>query len=379
MNPILFAPRAVLIVFITFLLDTTIYAQVYSNKEVGKKNAEMIDSLKASEYPYVLPILGKEATKRGFTLPYSAGIGINYLWQESDLVIDNLQIGFNNGPLYSLSEVIRFDNATSTASGVNIRPDVWLFPFLNIYGIVAKASPSTAVDFGVYVPDADGNWNNVISLNTEANFEATTFGFGLTPTIGVGGGWMALDMNFTWNDIAELDEPAFATVFGPRFGKSFKLKNPESNIAVWVGGFRLHLNSGTNGSLALSDVLDTDGLQAKVDNGIAKVEDSQLQVDSWWNGLSSTEQKNPVNVAKHETANRALSAAGNFLNGLDESLNDEQQATVQYSLDKRPKDMWNFIIGSQYQHNRHWMVRFEYGFLGSRNQIIAGLQYRFGL
>jgi hypothetical protein len=60
-------------------------------------------------------------------------------------------------------------------------------------------------------------------------------------------------------------------------------------------------------------------------------------------------------------------------------MNDETQATVQYSLSKRPKDMWNFIIGSQYQFNRHWMVRFEYGFLGSRNQIIGGLQYRFGL
>ncbi len=379
MSPTFFTMKTVLIASFVFLVQNIPYAQVYSNKEVGKKNADLIDSLKASEYPYALPILGKEATKRGFTLPYSAGIGINYLWQESDLVIDNLQIGFNNGPLYSLSEVIRFDNATSTASGVNIRPDVWLFPFLNIYGIVAQASPSTAVGFGVYVPDADGNWNNVISLNTEANFEATTFGFGLTPTIGVGGGWMALDMNFTWSDIAELDKPAFATVFGPRFGKTFKFKNPESNIAVWVGGFRLHLNTGTNGSLALNEVLDTEGLQAKVDNGIAKVEDSQQQVDAWWNGLTSIEQKNPVNVAKYETANRALTAAGNFLNGLDESLNDEQRATVQYSLDKRPKDMWNFIIGSQYQYNRHWMVRFEYGFLGSRNQIIAGLQYRFGL
>src|SRR5690242_20923376 len=88
-------------------------AQVYSNKEVGKKNAALIDSLKKSEYPYILPILGAEATKRGFNLPYSAGLGINYLWQESDLVIENLKLGFNNGPMTSLDEVVRFDNATS--------------------------------------------------------------------------------------------------------------------------------------------------------------------------------------------------------------------------------------------------------------------------
>jgi len=371
--------KILLLVLVTCLIYNVSHAQVYSNKVVGKKNAELIDSIKNSEYPYVLPILGAAATKRGFHLPYSAGLGINYLWQESDLVIENLQVGFNHGPLYDLSEVVRFDNATSRATGVNFRPDVWLFPFLNVYGILAKANPSTAVDFGIYVPDGNGDWNNVLSMETTADFEATSMGFGLTPTIGIGGGWMALDMNFTWNDIAELEKPAFAFVFGPRFGKSFKLKKPESNVAFWVGGFRLHLNSGTTGSLQLDELISTDGLQAKVDNGINKVEDSQTQVDTWWSGLTPVEQKNPVNVAKYETANRALGAAGNFLNSLDQALNDEEHASVQYSLDKHPKDMWNFIVGSQYQYSKHWMVRLEYGFLGTRNQIIAGLQYRFGL
>ena len=199
---------------------------------MARKTPNSSTASKNTEYTYALPIWGKKAAALGFNLPYSAGIGINYLWQESDLVIDNLQIGFNNGPLNNLDEIVRFNNATSTAAGLNIRPDIWLFPFLNIYGIVAKASPSTAVDFGIYVPDADGNWSNVMSLNTQADFEAQTLGFGLTPTIGVGGGWMALDVNFTWSDIAELEKPAFATVFGPRFGKSFKLKKPESNIAL---------------------------------------------------------------------------------------------------------------------------------------------------
>ncbi|HEX6893596.1 MAG TPA: hypothetical protein VF141_22950 [Chryseolinea sp.] len=358
---------------------TPVFGQVYSDKVVGKKNADLADSLKASEYPYILPILGAAATKRGFNLPYSAGLGINYLWQESDLVIENLQVGFNHRPMNDLSEIVRFNNATSTASGVNFRPDIWLFPFLNIYGILAKAQPSTSVDFGVYVPDGDGNWNNVINLNSKAEFEATTLGFGLTPTLGIGGGWMALDMNFTWSDIAELEKPAFAFVFGPRFGKSFNLKKPESNIAIWVGGFRLKLNTGTTGSIDLTEVIDTSGLQARVDGGIQKVGDAYTSVDNWWSGLSAIEQKNPVNIIKYETANRALDTASEFLASLDNALNDEQTASVQYSLDKRPKDMWNFIIGTQYQHNKNWMVRFEYGFLGSRQQIIAGLQYRFGL
>jgi hypothetical protein len=369
------------ILFISVTVSVTVsgYCQVYSNREVGKKNAELIDSLKHSEYPYALPIWGQKATKLGFNLPYSAGLGINYLYQKSDLVIENLQVGFNHGPLYNLDEIIRFTNATSEASGLNFRPDIWLFPFLNIYGIFAKSSPATTVDFGIWVPDETGLYTQVAQFNTQANFKATTFGFGVTPTIGVGGGWFALDMNFTWSDIPELDKPAFAFIFGPRLGKTFKLNRPESNVAVWVGGFRLKLNTGTEGSLNINELINTDGLQGKVDAGLQKVTAKQTEVDNWWNGLSNAEQKNPLNIAKHDLANSALSTAGSFLGNLDNALNDEKNATVQYSLDKRPKDMWNFLIGSQYQYNKHWMVRCEVGFLGTRTQVIAGLQYRFGL
>ena len=355
------------------------WAQVYSNKEVGKKNKELADSLKTSEYPYALPIWGAKATKMGFNLPYSAGLGLNYMWQKSDLVIENLMVGFNNGPMYDLDEVVRFNSAVSEASGLNFRPDIWLFPFLNVYGLFAKSNLATTVGYSINVPDSTGNWKEVISLDSKAEFDATTFGLGLTPTIGVGGGWIALDMNFTWSDVNALEKPAFAFVFGPRMGKTFKFKKPERNVAIWAGGFRLHLKSETSGSLQLNEVLPIDELQPKIDNGIAKVENAQVQVDTWWDGLSPVEQNNPVNIAKYQTANRALEKTGGFLNSMDQALNDEQYASVQYSLDKRPKDMWNFVLGTQYQHNKHWMVRFEFGFLGSRTQIITGLQYRFGL
>jgi hypothetical protein len=129
----------------------------------------------------------------------------------------------------------------------------------------------------------------------------------------------------------------------------------------------------------LSDLFPTDELQVKVDEGLAKVESGQIAVDEWWNDLSEQEQQNPVNQAKYETANRTLDAAGNILNTVDGALNDDESATVQYSLSKRPKDMWNFVLGAQYQVNKHIMIRAEAGFLGSRQQVITGLQYRFGL
>jgi hypothetical protein len=364
---------------ITLMSFSYLNAQVFSNKEVGKKQEQTRDSLKQTEYPYVLPIWGDKATKAGFSLPYSAGLSVQYIWQESDIIIENLKVGFNNGEMYDLSNVIEFTESKSTASGVNLRPDVWVFPFLNVYGILAKSQISTQISANVNIPDSNGNWQTVSSLSTVAEFNAQSFGFGFTPTIGVAGGFMAIDMNFTWNDIPELDKPAFAFIFGPRFGKSFKLKKPERSIAFWVGGFRLHLNSGTQGSIPIGDLFDGNTANQKIDNAYTEIDNKQNEIDTWWGNLTPVEQKNPANVAKYETANKALESAGNLVSGLDQAVNKVGSSTVQYSLDKRPKDKWNFVVGSQFQLNKHWMARFEYGFLGTRNQFIGGLQYRFGL
>ena len=69
----------ILALLILSALSSGLSAQTYSNLDKTK-----VDS---SEYKYLLPIWGKKTHALGFDLPYSAGIGINYLWQKSDIVI----------------------------------------------------------------------------------------------------------------------------------------------------------------------------------------------------------------------------------------------------------------------------------------------------
>jgi len=162
-------------------------------------------------------------------------------------------------------------------------------------------------------------------------------------------------------------------------GKTFKLNDTDMSLAFWFGGFRLKFSSETSGSLNLSELINTGDLQGKVDQGFIRVDEAQANIDSWWSELSPIEQQNPVNKAKYETANRTVGAVGNLLTSVDGALSNSQSATVQYSLNKRVKNMWNVVIGTQFQLNKNWMVRAEFGFLGSRNQFLGGLQYRFGL
>ncbi|MCK7497199.1 MAG: hypothetical protein MZW92_45000 [Comamonadaceae bacterium] len=125
--------------------------------------------------------------KRGYDLPYSAGVSINYLYQKSDIIIEDLFVGFNNGPMYDLEEIVRFNSAISTASALNVRPDIWLLPFLNVYCIFTQAATSTEIDAGIWIPDTSNVWREVTTFSSKAEFNATGVEFGLTPTIGVGG------------------------------------------------------------------------------------------------------------------------------------------------------------------------------------------------
>src|SRR5215831_4844047 len=142
-----------------------LFAQYTTDKVIGKKNAEVIDSLKSAEYPYLLPIWGKKVVQKGFKIPKSAGLSVQYVWQNSDIIINNLQVGFNNGPKYNLDEIIRFDKAQTTTSGVNIRPDFWIFPFLNVYAVLAQSKTSTAINAGVWIPDST-TWKKIATIDT---------------------------------------------------------------------------------------------------------------------------------------------------------------------------------------------------------------------
>src|SRR5215510_2378177 len=254
--------------------------------------------------------------------------------------------------MHNLDNIMRFNNVKSRSDGLSLRPDIWLFPFLNIYGILGRSAASTEVNYGIWLPDSSGSEHRVGAFGTKVDFTANTFGLGLTPTIGVGGGWMALDMNFTWTDVPQLDQPAMAFVFDPRVGKAFRLRHADENINVWVGGFRLKINTGTSGSIPLGDALPIDQWQASVEQGLARVEQLNAEVDAWWNNLTPAQQANPVNRAKYDASKAALSRAASFFAGANAALGSAASSTVDYSLDKKPADKWNFLVGGQYQLNK---------------------------
>ena len=373
MKNIFFWSRRQILLFGSFaiLISSPAFSQVYS--DLTKNPPESTD------YPYLLPIWGQKVKDKGFDLPYSAGLSVNYLWQNSDINISNVSVGFNGGPLYNVDELIRFNSTTAESWGVNIRPDIWVLPFLNVYGIFARAESNTNVDVSIVIPGVEES-EELFSIQTSPRFTSQTTGFGLTPTMGFRGGWIALDMNFTWTDVDKQEKPVFAFIFDPRIGKTFKLAgHPERNISFWVGGFRVKVNRDTYGRLPLGDVLPIEEWNSKIAAGQQKVGEAQTELDQWWAGLTPVEQANPVNKVKLEANQRKLNVAGTVLDAADNAVDTAGNSTLDYTLDKAQAKLWSMTLGSQFQLNKSWMIRAEYGFSSGRKQFFTGLQYRFGL
>nr|WP_299072994.1 hypothetical protein [uncultured Allomuricauda sp.] len=96
-----------------------------------------------------LPIFGKPATKLGYGLPRPVGLNVILHSQDDDLDFEGISVGFGDGDLADLSSLFDLQNSNivQTTTTYFVRPDVWIFPFLNVAGIFGRADNTVAGDF----------------------------------------------------------------------------------------------------------------------------------------------------------------------------------------------------------------------------------------
>jgi hypothetical protein len=131
-------------VFMTFFFLLIIHitaAQNPSRKHMGDKHQAYYDSLKNMKYDRVFPLLGANVYKRGFDIPFPFGIMINSFYGRQAINITNVNIGIkgpNNslGPA-NLDNIITFSDVNAQLYNVNLRADVYVFPFLNVYALLS--------------------------------------------------------------------------------------------------------------------------------------------------------------------------------------------------------------------------------------------------
>ncbi len=87
-----------------FILFTS--AQQASIKVTNPRYEEYKDSLKTMDYDYVFPIWGDRVYKKGFDIPYPAGIMLTTFAVSQKMVIDEISLGVNESEMVDFSDII---------------------------------------------------------------------------------------------------------------------------------------------------------------------------------------------------------------------------------------------------------------------------------
>ena len=187
------------------------------------------------------PLFGKEMAGDR-KLPRTFGIGIDYFSMDQPYQINSL--GFDVPmsvplpPITNVSAIVVENEITS----VDIKFDVWLLPFLNVFAVYGQIDGETVVDLsnvGALLPP---------QLQTVSiDYDGDVYGGGLVVAVG-GDRWFAsLTGTFTDTSLSGAFQSSVeATAIQPRLG----LRAGE-NTEVWIGGYFFDAQESHSGTINL--------------------------------------------------------------------------------------------------------------------------------
>ena len=292
-------------------------------------------------YHNLFPIWGRKAIERGFDLPKPLGLNVLGLTMKQGIDITDLGLSTGSNPTVPI-DVIQFGKNTTSVSTVSSRVDLWLFPFLNVYGFGGKVWANTTVELV-----------DPVAFTSSVDQTGSTLGFGMTGAMGIKRNFLSVDVNWSWNKLEKLTEPVNGRILSTRFGRTIKLGGKQ-RLALWVGAMNQKFGRETNGSIRLGDVVPpetADQIRDQLEN---------IDQSEWYQGLNPLQQ-----ALVDQVVEKLLSG-------------NTGDTTINYQLNKAPSTPWNMLLGGNIDLNKRWSLRAEAGLIG-RTSVLVSAVYRLDL
>ena len=262
-----------------------------------------------------LPIWGEKVREMGYDLPLPFGAGVNLVYMKQGLDIRNLKIGFGNAN----QEVNRvsFSNAEAKDKAATARFDLWLLPFANIYGILGHIDGETELD--VNLP-------------------------GITVDVPIIGPIPILDPNTISFDI-----DYNGTTYGGGITLAGGYKNFFGSLDANYTYTDINLVNGDIKTMTISPRLGLLVDPSKIKGSFA-----------FWIGAMYMDYEQTVTDSVN-------------LKELDSRL---PSVDLDFEIDIKNEEHWNFLMGSQWEITKRWQITAEGG-VGNRQQFVFGSSFRF--
>lgn len=258
-----------------------------------------------------LPLWKEKAEALGYTLPKPLGLNLSYMAMEQGINVDSIAI--QGLPFQQLVLDLKAEPGRQYTEVLTLRADVWLLPFLNVYGLVGKLEGYSTTDVTLsagFNPDRPLITKKINDFRLDLDGYTTGFGVVL-----VGGyqNWFALvDASLTQSRLTVVDGNIDAFVISPRVGYDFHRHNLP--LRLWVGAMYQDVEQTLQGSL----------------------------VDL----------------------------------GLPGNLGAALPNTARFEVKQHLQTPWNALLGLQYQLNESWSLLGEFGF-GERQSLFFSIDRRF--
>ncbi|HDG7898132.1 TPA: hypothetical protein PCK40_005837 [Klebsiella quasipneumoniae] len=285
------------------------------------------------------PIWGEEARARGYSIPLPYGVNLSYMNIRQDIMVDSITFSglkLGNHPIPSDMFAIDAGHTREKSKTENLRLDMWVFPFLNVYGLVGHTRGSSVSQVSVdSVPSQFRGLDRVIAgavhqlyqsgklqnIDFTLDFKGTTWGTGFTLAGGYGNWFGLVDTNYTRTDFDILDGSISAVTVSPRVGYRFSFQGIEgpSHLSLWVGSMYQDVQQEFKGDLA---------------------------------DLHMPPELQPLIAA----------------------VNKDGEG--KFDVKQKLTSPWNMLIGAQYEVTKNFNVLTEFGF-NDRNSFFVSGEYRF--
>lgn len=180
--------------------------------------------------PLPLPFLRGLAEGSGATLPPPIGTSFVSTELNRSVGVNNLRVWIGGNPPQPVNRFSVGDLSAHASSQI-FRLDGWLFPFLNVYGVVGRTKSTGHIL--ATVEEFPFPSSPSFSFPININLNGVTYGAGGTLAMGTPKYYATLDMNYTLTDFTAIDNELSALVLTPRLGAV--VMSPLFKGAVHIG------------------------------------------------------------------------------------------------------------------------------------------------
>ena len=250
---------AVILIFPTIInAQQNVPGMILNSKSIVADKGGIVNSL---------PLFNKSLKKKGHSSPMAFGMATSALMYQQAYFTSDLKVrGTYTNDEESVDVSARGGSITQNTIArefkAYLKPNLWVLPFLNIYGIFGYTSgqidPNLEVD-GIIVENPFGSGDlltidTTIFLNETIKYSGSTFGFGTTFSIGFKNLIFLLDYQYTVTNPSDLDENLHNHFLSPKIGWLIKTKTDKIDLTVWTGALYLSNNQIFKGKISVAEI-----------------------------------------------------------------------------------------------------------------------------